>query len=166
MIKAQARAFNHFLKRRQTRKRAPNNSKTYQELVFRVRTTGGGRAPSMAKAGGCRGWVGSPLSSSGGSAPTQKMSSDPMNAGRKKQQPVQFRTACQCGARTRSGNPCRSKRAAVDYTVVQAVAAALLTRWPDMNLAMFGGSAFRMPDRSHDDGDRISNGWQPCRPTI
>src|SRR5262245_43180812 len=39
---------------------------------------------------------------------TQKMSSEPMNADRKKQQPVQFQTARQCGARTKSGKPCRS----------------------------------------------------------
>src|SRR3984893_15421179 len=34
------------------------------------------------------------------------MSSEPMNAD--KRQPVQFQTAPQCGARTKSGKPCRS----------------------------------------------------------
>jgi hypothetical protein len=27
-------------------------------------------------------------------------------------------------------------------------------------------AAINMPDRSHDDGARISNGWQSCAPTI
>jgi hypothetical protein len=36
------------------------------------------------------------------------MSSEPMNAGRQNQQPVQFQTARECGARTKSGKPCRS----------------------------------------------------------
>jgi glucans biosynthesis protein len=36
------------------------------------------------------------------------MSSEPMNARRQNQQPVQFQTARQCGARTRRGQPCRS----------------------------------------------------------
>src|SRR6266436_3585597 len=39
---------------------------------------------------------------------TEKMSSEPMNASRRTQQPVQFQTARQCGARTKSGKPCRS----------------------------------------------------------
>src|SRR5260370_30464001 len=43
----------------------------------------------------------------GGGVP-QKMSSEPMNARRQNQQPVQFQTARQCGARTKSGQPCRS----------------------------------------------------------
>jgi hypothetical protein len=36
------------------------------------------------------------------------MSSEPMNAGERNQQPVQFQTARQCGARTKSGKLCRS----------------------------------------------------------
>jgi hypothetical protein len=36
------------------------------------------------------------------------MSSDPMNARGQNQQPVQFQTARECGARTKSGKPCRS----------------------------------------------------------
>ena len=39
---------------------------------------------------------------------TEKMSSEAMNAGKRNQQPVQFQTARQCGARTKSGKPCRS----------------------------------------------------------
>src|SRR5262249_40923661 len=39
---------------------------------------------------------------------TEKMSSKPMNARRQNQQPVQFQIARQCGARTKSGKPCRS----------------------------------------------------------
>src|SRR5215469_11298209 len=38
----------------------------------------------------------------------KKMSSEPMNAEERSQQPVQFQTARQCGARTKSGKPCRS----------------------------------------------------------
>src|SRR5262245_57193770 len=37
---------------------------------------------------------------------TEKMTTKPMNA--RNQQPVQFQTARQCGARTKSGKPCRS----------------------------------------------------------
>jgi hypothetical protein len=33
---------------------------------------------------------------------------EPMNARKRNQQPVQFQTARQCGARTKSGNPYRS----------------------------------------------------------
>jgi hypothetical protein len=36
------------------------------------------------------------------------MSSKPMNLEKRHQQPVQFQKARQCGARTRSGKPCRS----------------------------------------------------------
>ena len=36
------------------------------------------------------------------------MTSKPMNAAKRNQQPVQFQTARQCGARTKSGKPCRS----------------------------------------------------------
>src|SRR6266702_2969355 len=36
------------------------------------------------------------------------MASKPMNAGAKNEQPVQFQKARQCGARTKSGDPCRS----------------------------------------------------------
>ena len=36
------------------------------------------------------------------------MSSEPMNARKRNQQPVQFQTARQCAARTKSGKPCRS----------------------------------------------------------
>ena len=36
------------------------------------------------------------------------MSSEPMNARKRNQQPVQFQTARQCGAQTKSGKPCRS----------------------------------------------------------
>jgi hypothetical protein len=36
------------------------------------------------------------------------MSSKPMNVEKRRQQPVQFQKARQCGARTRSGKPCRS----------------------------------------------------------
>jgi len=36
------------------------------------------------------------------------MNSEAMNAEKKHQQPLQFQTARQCGARTRSGKPCRS----------------------------------------------------------
>jgi hypothetical protein len=36
------------------------------------------------------------------------MSSDPMNASERNRQPVQFQKARQCGARTKSGKPCRS----------------------------------------------------------
>src|SRR5260221_3192764 len=36
------------------------------------------------------------------------MSSEPMNATLRTQQPAQFQKARQCGARTKSGNPCRS----------------------------------------------------------
>jgi hypothetical protein len=36
------------------------------------------------------------------------MSSDPMNARGQKQQPRHFQTARKCGARTKSGKPCRS----------------------------------------------------------
>ena len=39
---------------------------------------------------------------------TEKMSSEAMNAIKRNQQPVQFQTARQCGARTKSGKPCRS----------------------------------------------------------
>ena|SRR6185369_11468746 len=39
---------------------------------------------------------------------TEKMTGKPMNADKRNQQPVQFQTARQCGARTRSGKPCRS----------------------------------------------------------
>jgi hypothetical protein len=39
---------------------------------------------------------------------TQKMSSEPMNATERTQQPAQFQKARQCGARTKSGQPCRS----------------------------------------------------------
>src|SRR5262245_41033249 len=38
----------------------------------------------------------------------QKMSSEPMNATERTQQPAQFQTARQCGALTKSGKPCRS----------------------------------------------------------
>ena len=41
------------------------------------------------------------------------------------QQPVQFQTARQCGARTKSGKPCRSP-GAVDCTAAQEVAVPLL----------------------------------------
>ena len=43
----------------------------------------------------------------GGGVP-QKMSGEPMNARRQNQQPVQFQTTPQCGARTKTGKPCRS----------------------------------------------------------
>jgi hypothetical protein len=36
------------------------------------------------------------------------MASKLMNAGEKHQQPLQFQKARQCGARTKSGKPCRS----------------------------------------------------------
>ena len=36
------------------------------------------------------------------------MSSEPMNAGERTQQPAQLQKARQCGARTKSGRPCRS----------------------------------------------------------
>jgi hypothetical protein len=36
------------------------------------------------------------------------MTSERMNAGEKNRQPVQFHKARQCGARTKSGKPCRS----------------------------------------------------------
>ena len=36
------------------------------------------------------------------------MSSEPMHATQRTQQPAQFQKARQCGARTKSGNPCRS----------------------------------------------------------
>src|SRR5215831_5731240 len=39
---------------------------------------------------------------------TGKLSSKPMNARKRNQQPVQFQTARQCGARTKSGKACRS----------------------------------------------------------
>jgi len=39
---------------------------------------------------------------------TEKLSSKAMNLSEKNQQPLQFQTARQCGARTRSGKPCRS----------------------------------------------------------
>jgi len=39
---------------------------------------------------------------------TEKLSTEAMNAEKKHQQPLQFQTARQCGARTRSGKPCRS----------------------------------------------------------
>jgi len=39
---------------------------------------------------------------------TEKLSSKLMNAGKRNQQPAQFQTARQCGARTKSGKPCRS----------------------------------------------------------
>src|SRR5438445_13417183 len=39
---------------------------------------------------------------------TEKMTSKLMNAGKRNQQPLQFQTARQCGARTKSGKPCRS----------------------------------------------------------
>ena len=60
---------------------------------------------------------------------TEKMSSEAMNAIKRNQQPVQFQTARQCGARTKSGKPCRSparKKAAADCTAAQAVAVPLL----------------------------------------
>ena len=37
------------------------------------------------------------------------MSSDPVNASERGQQPVQFQKARQCGARTKSGKLCRSR---------------------------------------------------------
>src|SRR5262249_50345240 len=37
-----------------------------------------------------------------------KLNSEAMNAEKRHQQPVQFQTARQCGARTRRGRPCRS----------------------------------------------------------
>src|SRR5262249_19822716 len=39
---------------------------------------------------------------------TEKLSGKAMNLSEKNQQPLQFQTARQCGARTRSGKPCRS----------------------------------------------------------
>src|SRR5262245_42932434 len=39
---------------------------------------------------------------------TEKLSSKAMNARKRNQQPLQFQTARQCGARTKSGMPCRS----------------------------------------------------------
>src|SRR6266851_983066 len=39
---------------------------------------------------------------------TAKNEQQAMNAREKTRQPVQFRTARQCGARTKSGKPCRS----------------------------------------------------------
>src|SRR5499427_6277793 len=48
------------------------------------------------------------MSTTEGGEGTEKMSSEPMNAGKRNQQPAQFQTARQCGARTRSGQPCRS----------------------------------------------------------
>jgi hypothetical protein len=36
------------------------------------------------------------------------MSSEPMDASERNQQPAQFQKARQCGARTKSGKPCRS----------------------------------------------------------
>jgi hypothetical protein len=39
---------------------------------------------------------------------TEKLSGKAMNLNEKNQQPLQFQTARRCGARTRSGKPCRS----------------------------------------------------------
>jgi hypothetical protein len=36
------------------------------------------------------------------------MTSDPMNVGERSRQPAQFQKAGRCGARTKSGKPCRS----------------------------------------------------------
>jgi periplasmic glucans biosynthesis protein len=39
---------------------------------------------------------------------TAASEAEPMNARKRNQQPVQFQAARQCGARTKSGKPCRS----------------------------------------------------------
>jgi glucans biosynthesis protein len=97
----------------------------------------------------------------------------------------------QCGARTKSGKPCRSpatakrrrrlhggasgsggppgrrngqyrhgertKAAIAEQRKFSALLKMLRASW---------GSTFRVPDCSHDGGDRISNDWQSCPPTI